>query len=248
MAGTKGRPKLETLLCERGLAADLKEARALVLAGKVLSGDTLLSRASDPLDPEAPLRVRGRKAFASRAGLKLEAALDRGGIRVEGLRCLDLGASTGGFTDCLLRRGAAGVLSVDVGSGQLAWALRSDPRVVSREGLDYRHLKAADIPRPLGFACADLAFTSVKPVFAYLASWLAPGAAWAVLVKPQFEVHPSELGPRGIVRDETLRQRVLAEALQAAQEAGLEPRGHCESPLAGAKGNREWLLWGGAPP
>jgi 23S rRNA (cytidine1920-2'-O)/16S rRNA (cytidine1409-2'-O)-methyltransferase len=236
--------RLDALLTARGLAADPKEARALVLAGQVLSGDTLLSRASALLDDDTPLRVRGRKSFASRAGLKLEAALDQGKISVAGLQCLDLGASTGGFTDCLLRRGAAGVLSVDVGTNQLAWALRQNPRVLSREGVDYRHLEDEDLPRPLGFACADLAFTSVKPVFACLARWLAPGASWAVLVKPQFEVHSTELGPRGILRDEAARRRVLEEAVLAAETAGLEPRGHAESPLAGAKGNREWLLWG----
>jgi 23S rRNA (cytidine1920-2'-O)/16S rRNA (cytidine1409-2'-O)-methyltransferase len=236
--------RLDALLTARGLASDLKEARALVLAGQVLSGDTLLTRASDPMPGDTPLRVRGRKRFASRAGLKLEAALDQGGISVAGLQCLDLGASTGGFTDCLLRRGAAKVLSVDVGTRQLAWELSQDPRVLSREGTDYRSLADGDLPRPLGFACADLAFTSVKPVFAYLARWLAPGASWAVLVKPQFEVHPAELGPRGIVRDDALRRRVLDEAVAAARSAGLETVGHLESPLAGAKGNREWLLWG----
>jgi 23S rRNA (cytidine1920-2'-O)/16S rRNA (cytidine1409-2'-O)-methyltransferase len=239
-----GKPRLDALLVARGLASDLKEARALVLAGKVLSGDTLLTLASDPTGEDTPLRVRGRKVFASRAGLKLEAALDQGGINVAGLQCLDLGASTGGFTDCLLRRGAAGVLSVDVGANQLAWGLRQDPRVHSLEGTDYRHLKDQDIPRPLGFACADLAFTSVKPVFACLARWLAPGGSWAVLVKPQFEVHPSELGPRGVLRDEAVRRRVLDEAILAAKAADLLSGGHLESPLAGAKGNREWLLWG----
>lgn len=236
--------RLDALLVARGLAADLKEARALVLAGQVLSGDTLLDEAAGSLPEDAQLRVRGRKAFASRAGLKLEAALEAGNISVAGLRCLDLGASTGGFTDCLLRRGAAGVLCVDVGSNQLAWALRQDPRVVSREGTDYRSLKDSDLPRPLGFACADLAFTSVKPVFAHLLRWLEPGASWAVLVKPQFEATQREVGRGGVLRDEAVRLRVLVEARAAATAAGLEPCGHCESPLAGAKGNREWLLWG----
>jgi 23S rRNA (cytidine1920-2'-O)/16S rRNA (cytidine1409-2'-O)-methyltransferase len=242
MAPKKSR--LDALLVARGLASDLKEARALVLAGKVLSGDTLLTQASALVPEDGALRVRGRKVFASRAGLKLEAALDQGKIDVAGLNCLDLGASTGGFTDCLLRRGAAKVLSVDVGSNQLAWELRQDPRVLSRENTDYRSLREGDLPQPLGFACADLAFTSVKPVFACLARWLLPGASWAVLVKPQFEVHPSELGPRGVLRDEALRRRTLDEAISAAKTAGLDCGGHLESPLAGAKGNREWLLWG----
>jgi len=236
--------RLDALLAGRGLAADLKEARALVLAGQVLSGDTLLSASAALVDADVPLRVRGRKTFASRAGLKLEAALESGGISVAGLQCLDLGSSTGGFTDCLLRRGALSVLSVDVGTNQLAWELRRDVRVLSREGTDYRDLKDGDLPRPLGFACADLAFTSVKPVFACLRRWLAEDASWAVLVKPQFEVQTTELGPRGVVRDDGLRRRVLDESFCAALAAGLAPRGHCESPVAGAKGNREWLLWG----
>ena len=241
------RARLDALLVSRGLAADLKEARALVLAGQVLSGDTLLDSPGRLHPPDLALRVRGRKAFASRGGLKLEAALDAGAIEVRGLACLDLGASTGGFTDCLLRRGAARVLSVDVGHGQLAWALSRDPRVRSLERTDYRDLEPKDLPRPLGFACADLAFTSVKPVFSRLAAWLDAGARWVVLVKPQFEVLPTELGARGIVRDGALRARVLAEATAAAGAAGLRVLGSVESPVAGAKGNREWLLWGGLP-
>jgi len=239
--------RLDALLVARGLARDLKEARALVLAGQALSGDTLLQSAAKAMAPDALLRVRGRRAFASRAGAKLEAALEDGGIDVRGLKCLDLGASTGGFTDCLLRRGAASVLCVDVGSNQLAWQLRTDPRVESREGVDYRSLSDASLPRPLGFACADLAFTSVKPVFARLAHWLAPGASWAVLVKPQFEALPGEVGAGGVLRDDTVRLRVLAEAEAAAAAAGLQPAGHRDSPVPGAKGNREWLLWGSRP-
>jgi 23S rRNA (cytidine1920-2'-O)/16S rRNA (cytidine1409-2'-O)-methyltransferase len=239
------RVRLDVLLVSRGLAADLKEARALVLAGQVLRGDTLLKLAAGTQAPDAQLRVRGRKAFASRGGLKLEAGLQAAGIAVLGLRCLDLGASTGGFTDCLLKRGAAQVLCVDVGRRQLAFKLRQDPRVSSREATDYRDLKPSDLPRPLGFACADLAFTSVKPVFACLRAWLDLSGSWLVLVKPQFEVSPNELGARGVVRDDALRRRVLGEAEAAAAAAGLHPRGSLESPVPGAKGNREWLLWGG---
>lgn len=241
-----GKIRLDALLVARGLAVDLKEARALVLAGQVLSGDTLLNGPSEVQDSLRVLRVRRRKVFASRGGLKLDAALTLGGISVVGLQCLDLGASTGGFTDCLLRRGARSVLSVDVGHHQLAWGLRSDPRVTSREGMDYRDLEDADLPRPLGFACADLAFTTVKPVFSCLARWLAPEGFWVVLVKPQFEVAQSELEPKGIVRDRCVRERVLVECVLAASTAGLAVSGHGESPLTGARGNREWLLWGKA--
>ena len=231
----------------RGLAADLKEAAALVLAGQVLSGDTLLEKPGQRLRPDVPLRVRGRKVFASRAGVKLEAGLVASGLDVEGLFCLDLGASTGGFTDCLLRRGAARVLAVEKGHGQLAWALAQDPRVESRERCDALALRAKDLGALPAFICADLSFTSCRPFFPVLRRLLAPGGAWMMLVKPQFEAAPGEVAAGGVVRDAGLRQRALDEARAAAAAAGLEPWGHLESPLAGAQGNREWLLWGSTP-
>jgi len=193
---------------------------------------------------DLPLRVRGRKAFASRAGAKLEAGLEAAGFDVQGLRCLDLGASTGGFTHCLLKRGAARVIAVEAGYNQLAWELRQDPRVDSREQTDALTLTPDNLGGPLDFACADLSFTSCRPFFPLLARVLAAGAAWVVLVKPQFEALPAEVEPGGIVRDEGLRRRLLQQAREAAAEAGLKPLGDRDSPLAGAKGNREWLLWG----
>lgn len=236
--------RLDALLVERGLAEDLKQAAALVLAGQVLSGDTLLQKPGDKVDPAAPLRVRGRKAFASRAGAKLEAGLMAAGLDVAGLACLDLGASTGGFTDCLLRRGAASVMAVEKGHGQLAWALSRDPRVDSRERCDALELRPEDLAAAPGLICADLSFTSCKPFFPVIRRLLAPGGAWMVLVKPQFEASAGEVGAGGVVRDLGVRQRALEGARQAAHAAGLAPQGHLESPVAGAKGNREWLLWG----
>jgi 23S rRNA (cytidine1920-2'-O)/16S rRNA (cytidine1409-2'-O)-methyltransferase len=236
--------RLDEALVARGLARDLKEARALILAGQVLSGDTLLESPAVRILPEASLRLRGVKLFASRAGAKLEAALDAGSLDVRGRLCLDLGASTGGFTDCLLQRGAARVVAVDVGHNQLAWSLRSDPRVLSLEGLDYRAFDPAPYGVP-GFACADLSFTSVQPLFPLLARWLEPGrGAWAVLVKPQFEASVGEVSPGGLVRDSLVRERILAEASRWAEEAGLSVSGSLLSPVPGAKGNREWLLFG----
>jgi 23S rRNA (cytidine1920-2'-O)/16S rRNA (cytidine1409-2'-O)-methyltransferase len=237
-------PRLDQVLVERGLAADLKEARALVMAGQVLSGDTLLERPAASVPAQLPLRVRGRKAFASRAGEKLAAALDASGLPVEGRSCLDLGASTGGFTDALLKRGAKRVIAVELGTQQLAWSLRQDPRVDSREKTDALALSLGDLDGPAGFACADLSFTSAKPFLPVLARLLAPGAGWVLLVKPQFEARLGEIGPGGIVRDDAVRERVLEELRQAAVTAGLLPLGSLPSPLPGAKGNREWLLWG----
>lgn len=236
--------RLDQTLVDRGLAADLKEARALVLAGQVLSGDTLLDQAAMTVKTGQPLRVRGRKDHVSRAGGKLEAALHASGLPVAGRRCLDLGASTGGFTDALLQHGALHVIAVDKGSQQLDWKLRQDPRVESRERTDALLLQPQDLGGPVGFACADLSFTSAKPFLPVLARLLAVGAGWVVLVKPQFEAGPGEVEEGGIVRDAAVRVRVLEEVRQAAQEAGLQPRGHLESPVPGAKGNREWLLWG----
>lgn len=237
-------PSLEQLLVDEGLAADLKEARALIMAGQVLSGDTLLERPSERFEAGTPLRVRGRKAYASRGGAKLAAGLDAAGIPVEGLRCLDLGASTGGFTDALLQRGAASVLAVEQGYNQLEWRLRQDPRVESREQTDALSLTPDSCGAPFGFACADISFVSAKPFLPLIKRLLAPGGAWMLLVKPQFEAAPLELDEGGIVRDDAVRRRVLDELRQAAAQAGLQPEGSLESPLPGAKGNREWLLWG----
>lgn len=237
-------PRLDELLVDRGLAADLKEAQALLLAGQVLSGDTLLERGAAKVPVDLPLRIRGRKAFASRAGEKLAAALDASKLPIEGRTCLDLGASTGGFTDVLLKRGAKRVIAVELGHQQLAWSLRQDPRVDSREHTDALRLTPEDLDGPAGFGCADLSFTSAKPFLPLFHRCLAPGAGWVLLVKPQFEVAAADLGPGGILRDETLRQAVLEDLRAAAAAAGLEPQGSRESPLPGAKGNREWLLWG----
>lgn len=236
--------RLDQTLVDRGLAADLKEARAFVLAGKVLSGDTLLEQAAAEIAEGAPLRLRGVKAQVSRAGAKLAAALDASGLPVEGRRCLDLGASTGGFTDLLLQRGASQVIAVEKGTQQLDQKLRRDPRVDSREKTDALALTPEALGGPIGFACADLSFTSAKPFLPLLARLLPVGAGWVILVKPQFEAAVDEVGKGGIVRDESVRARVLAELESAAKAAGLQPNGHLESPLPGAKGNREWLLWG----
>ena len=241
--GKKKPSRLDALLVARGLAQDERSAQALVLAGQVLSGDTLLDKPGRSVAADLPLRLRGQKAFASRAGGKLEAGLEAAGMSVEGLRCLDLGASTGGFTHCLLKRGAARVIAVEAGFNQLDWSLRQDPRVDSREGCDAMGLTQAALGGPVDFACADLSFVGSAPFFRLLSGLLVPAGAWVFLVKPQFEVAAADLD-HGIVRDAAARQRALDQARAAASTAGMGPQGHIESPVAGAKGNREWLLWG----
>jgi 23S rRNA (cytidine1920-2'-O)/16S rRNA (cytidine1409-2'-O)-methyltransferase len=236
--------RLDEQLVQRGLAKDRKEAQALVLAGQVLSGDTLLDHSAKVMPADQTLRIRGRKTFASRGGDKLEAALVESKIEVKGLTCLDLGSSTGGFTHCLLERGAAKVYAVEKGYHQLAYALTQDPRVVSWEGKDALELTPKDFPERLGFACADISFMGLRPFFPLLSVLLPKGCAWIFLVKPQFELPASKVGQGGIVRNDELRQEALDLVWKAAQEAGLNPTGSMASPVSGAKGNREWLLWG----
>jgi 23S rRNA (cytidine1920-2'-O)/16S rRNA (cytidine1409-2'-O)-methyltransferase len=238
------KPKLADVMVQRGLAKDLREATAMVLAGQVLSGDTLLEKPGQAVDPAIVLRLRGQKAYASRAGGKLEAALAAGQIDVTGLVCLDLGASTGGFTHCLLEHGAAKVYAVEKGHRQLAYALTEDPRVISWESKDGLALTPADFKEPLGFACADISFMGLKPFLPVLAKLLPAGASWVLLVKPQFELAASKVGQGGIVRSDELRQEALESVQAAANQAGLKPVGSMASPVVGTKGNREWLLWG----
>ena len=236
--------RLDEQLVMRGLAKDRKEAQALVLAGQVLSGDTLLSEPAKQLTVGLTLRIRGRKPFASRAGEKLEAGLQASRFDVKGKVCLDLGSSTGGFTHCLLLRDAAKVYAVEKGHHQLAYALTQDPRVISWEGRDALDLKKTDFAEPLGFACGDISFMSLQPFLPVVAAILPQGTPWVFLVKPQFELSPSKVGQGGIVRNDELRQEALEQVKKAALAAGLIAEGSMASPVAGAKGNREWLLWG----
>lgn len=236
--------RLDEQLVARGLAKDRKEAQALVLAGQVLSGDTLLSEPAKQLSVGLVLRIRGRKPFASRAGEKLEAALQASRFDVRGKVCLDLGASTGGFTHCLLLRGAEKVYAVEKGHHQLAYALTQDPKVVSWEGRDALDLKKADFEEPLGFVCGDISFMSLQPFLPMVAAVAPKGTPWIFLVKPQFELSPAKVGQGGIVRQDELRQEALDQVKKAALAAGIIAEGSMASPVAGAKGNREWLLWG----
>ncbi len=241
------RPKRERadyLLVARDLAESRARAQALILAGVVYSGETRIDKAGRPLPEDAPLEVRGRDhPWVSRGGLKLAHALDRFGIDPKGLDCLDVGASTGGFTDVLLARGAAKVTAVDVGRGQLAWKLRNDARVVVRERTNARHLSRAEVPEPIDLVTCDASFIGLETVLPAPLALTAPRARLVALIKPQFEVGKGRVGKGGVVRDSDLHQAVCAriEAWLNARE-GWHVLGVSQSPILGPEGNKEFLI------
>jgi 23S rRNA (cytidine1920-2'-O)/16S rRNA (cytidine1409-2'-O)-methyltransferase len=232
--------RADVLVQQRGLAESRTRAQALILAGSVIAGDHRVEKPGQLLDPAVELRVKEQLPYVSRGGLKLEKALDRFALPVSGRICLDLGASTGGFTDVLLQRGALRVHAVDVGYGQLHPKLRADPRVVVHERVNARELRLAE---PCGAAVADLSFISLRLVLPALAAALRPADAWAcVLVKPQFEAGREEVGKGGVVRDPAVQARVVEEISSEFRRLGFELRGAMESPLRGPAGNREYLV------
>ncbi len=238
------KPRLDQLLVERGLAGSRARAQALVIAGKVFSGERRLDKPGTKLAADTPLEVRGPDhPWVSRGGVKLAHALDHFGIDPEGLVALDVGASTGGFTDVLLARGVARVYAVDVGRGQLAWKLRQDARVVVLEGVNARYLTGAEVPEPIGIIVCDASFIGLETVLpAPLA--LAGRDAWLVaLIKPQFEVGRGKVGKGGVVRDAEVR-RDVCERIRAwlAARPGWRVAGLTESPITGADGNVEYLI------
>ncbi len=238
------KPRLDQLLVDRGLAGSRARAQALVIAGKVFSGARRLDKPGTRLAADTPLEVRGPDhPWVSRGGVKLAHALDHFGIDPEGLVALDVGASTGGFTDVLLARGAAKVYAVDVGRGQLAWTLRQDARVAVLEGVNARDLAGADVPEPIGIIVCDASFIGLETVLpAPLA--LAGRDAWLVaLIKPQFEAGRGKVGKGGVVRDAEVRREVC-ERIRAwlAARPGWRVAGLTESPITGADGNVEYLI------
>jgi 23S rRNA (cytidine1920-2'-O)/16S rRNA (cytidine1409-2'-O)-methyltransferase len=244
------RERLDRLLVERGLVETRSRAQALVLAGKVIVDGQRVDKAGALVSRGADVRLRGEDhPYVSRGGLKLAGALDvfargtaeRGGLDVAGRVALDIGASTGGFTDCLLQRGVARVHAVDVGYGQLAWKLATDPRVVVHDRSNIRTLES--IGESVDLVVVDCSFIAFAKVLPHVPRFLARPADVVALVKPQFELDPGRVGKGGIVRDEGDRQEALARAQTAARECGFEVVAHCESSIAGATGNLEWLVW-----
>lgn len=236
--------RADALLTSRGLAESREQAKRLILAGEVRSGDRVIAKPSQPLPVDAPLEVRERPRFVGRGGLKLEAALDAFGIDPGGWVCADVGASTGGFTDCLLQRGAARVHAVDVGTNQLVWKLRNDPRVVVREQFNARHLTTADLGETVRLAVMDLSFISLTKVLPAVFSVLDPEGAVVCLIKPQFELRREDIGKGGIVRDPVLHERAVEGIRQfVTGTLARRWRGLIDSPITGTDGNREFLAW-----
>ena len=236
--------RADQLLVERGLVESRTRAQALILAGKVWSGDRRVDKAGDGLSPEAALEVRGQDhPWVSRGGLKLDHAIGYFGLRAAGLVCLDVGASTGGFTDVLLHHGAARVYAVDVGHGQLAWRLRGDARVVVHERTNARYLTREQVPEPIGALACDAAFIGLATLLPGPLALCAPGA-WAVaLIKPQFEAGPGQVGAKGVVRDAAVHRAVCARVREWwAALPGWRVLGITDSPITGPEGNREFLI------
>jgi 23S rRNA (cytidine1920-2'-O)/16S rRNA (cytidine1409-2'-O)-methyltransferase len=240
---TVTRQRLDSELVRRGLAANLAEARRAVADGMVdVSGSPAL-KATTLIGRDQAVELRGASgAYVSRGGDKLRAGLGRFGLDPAGRRCLDAGASTGGFTDCLLRAGAAAVIAVDVGYGQLAWALRTDPRVRVLERTNVRDLRRSDLPFEPTLVVADLSFISLRTVIPALRAAASADATFVVLVKPQFEARRDEVEPGGVVRDARVWHRVLGEVAAAFAAAGAGPRAAMASPILGPAGNAEFLM------
>lgn len=240
------RPRADLVLVERGLAESRARAQALILAGLVYEGTRRVEKPGDGVAEPDALSVRGRDhPWVSRGGLKLVRGLDHFGIDPAGLIGLDVGASTGGFTDVLLHRGAARVYAVDVGHGQLAWSLRQDPRVVVLERTNARHLDQALVPDAPGIVVCDASFIGLETVLPAALGLAAPGAVLVALIKPQFEVGPDRVGKGGVVRDPALHREVcdrIAAWLQA--RPGWQVLGITESPITGPEGNVEFLIGG----
>src|SRR5262245_20950023 len=246
-ASTKLRVRLDQLVVERGLAPSRERARALILAGQVLVDGQAETKAGTPVDPTADLGlVAPDHPYVGRGGVKLAHALDTFHITVDGREALDIGASTGGFTDVLLKRGAARVVALDVGHGQIDWALRNDPRVVVIERFNARHLTPADLPTLVDVVVIDVSFISLRQIFPVIPPVLRPAADVVALVKPQFEAGREEVG-KGVVHDTAIHQRVLEEVSAAAAAIGLTTAGSTPSPITGQKGNVEFLLHLRAP-
>ena len=236
---------------DRGLAPTVEKAGALILAGAVLVEERLADKAGMPVDSAAAVRIRDRgeaHPYVGRGGVKLKGALDAFGIGVRGLVALDVGAATGGFTDCLLQEGTAKVYALDVGYGQLAWRLRQDPRVVVLERTNIRHFNGRGVLRePLDLATIDASFISLKLVIPAVKSLFAQPATILTLVKPQFEVEKGVVGKGGVVTDPMQHQKVMGELREFLVGEGFDVLGECPSPLLGPAGNREFFIYAAWP-
>ncbi|PWT93950.1 MAG: TlyA family rRNA (cytidine-2'-O)-methyltransferase [Blastocatellia bacterium] len=239
------RERIDKLLVDKGLAASRTKAQAMVMAGVVLVNEQRVEKSSELFPPESHVRVKHAddptSRYVGRGGLKLEAALREFQVEVEGLVCLDVGASTGGFTHCILQHGAASIVAIDVGHNQIDWRLRQDQRVEVREGVNARYLTAADFDCQFDLIVVDVSFISLTKILGALVLLLKNDGRVIALIKPQFEVGRSEVGSGGIVRDAEKRERIVGEVNAFAQSVGLNVQRVIESPIHGAEGNVEFL-------
>jgi len=235
--------RLDTLLVERGLAPSRERARALILAGRVTVDGQVVSKAGTSIGPEARVELATPDhPYVGRGGVKLAHALDVFGIDPTDRRAMDIGASTGGFTDVLLRRGAASVIALDVGHGQLDWKLRTDPRVIVREGVNARSLTRSDVPHDVSLVTVDVAFISIRLILPALPPFLEPAADLVALVKPQFEAGRDQVGKHGLVNDPRVHEEVIDSVTAAAQALGFTRLGVAPAAITGATGNQEFFL------
>jgi len=238
------RERIDKLLVDRGLAESRTKAQALVMSASVLVDEQLVNKPSEKFSPAANIRIKARTdahGYVGRGALKLEAALRGFAINVSGFVCLDVGASTGGFTDCLLQHGAGRVVAVDVGHNQIDWKLRNDPRVEVREGVNARYLSTRDFEAKFDLITVDVAFISATRILPAIVPLLSDSGRIITLIKPQFEVGKGEVGKGGIVKDPAQHQRVINEVNAAAETLGLSVAGLIECPIKGADGNKEFL-------
>ena len=236
--------RLDVLMLQSGMEPSLEKAKAMIMAGAVYVNGQKEDKAGSMFDPAAVIEVREKTVpYVSRGGLKLEKALAVFPVSVEGKICMDIGASTGGFTDCMLQNKAVKVYAVDVGRGQLDWKLRNDPRVICMEKTNIRYLKPDDLPEKMQFATADVSFISLRLVFPSMYQLMEEGAQGVVLIKPQFEAGREKVGKKGVVRDRSVHLEVIRSVIDLAEENAFAVKGLDFSPIRGPEGNIEYLLW-----
>lgn len=235
--------RLDILLVNKGLAPSREKAKAMIMEGNVFVDNNREDKAGSTFDVNANIEVKGNTLkYVSRGGLKLEKAMTHFGITLEGKVCMDIGASTGGFTDCMLQNGAVKVYAVDVGYGQFAWKLRQDERVVCMEGTDIRTLSQTAIAEPIDFISVDVSFISLERIFPDICRFLSDTGRAVLLIKPQFEAGRSDVGKNGIVRSKNVHVRVLRTVCMALEQQGLHIQYLCPSPIRGGSGNIEYLV------
>lgn len=236
--------RLDVLLVRNGFFSSREKAKATIMAGCVYVDGQKEDKAGMKFDTDSQIEVRGHALpYVSRGGLKLEKAVNLFGLDLEGKVCMDIGASTGGFTDCMLQKGAAKVYSIDVGHGQLDWKLRNDPRVVCMERFNARELSAEDLPQVPDFASIDVSFISLRLILGPVFNTLSPGGSVAALIKPQFEAGREKVGRKGVVRDPAVHEEVINHVLDFAAETGFSCAGLTFSPITGPEGNIEYLAY-----